>query len=236
MFLLLNAGLLCAATSSDAPLHFEQDPLTLGSLDQGSIHHVVLKGRNTSKQVVRLESVMSQNVGASDFVYPKTITSGTLFQVEFNLNTAGIEGLFTQRIILVEEGGHPLVTTVEGTVESPLRFSQQILDAGYLTIDSKPTWTIYAWNPKGAHFKIALDSAAQQSATLQTSEVMLNTEKFDDVREGGTTPGLKLTLSANPLSPGTLTPTGKSFRKIIGFHTETWPQAAPEILIVGFWK
>ena len=235
-FTIAIAASLCLAQDQVSKFEFTPEPLSLGHMEQGTLKHIVLQGKNITKSIVQLESVIDQNVGGSNFVYPKTIAAGQKFQVEFDLNTRGIEGPFNHQIVLIEQGGKPSVTRVEGTIDSPILFSQQMLDAGYVTADSKLQWTIYAWCPKGTKFPLALDSASSARFTLQSTEVLLDTQKFDEIKEGGSAQGLKLTLTAKDFGKGPANPKIRSIRQIVGFTSPNWPKANPEILIVGFWK
>jgi hypothetical protein len=235
-------GLLFVACSfafsqeATTPIQFSPEPLLLGKIEQGAVTHVVLKGKNQTTRSIQLETVMSQNVGSSNFKFPKSIAPGKEIKIEFDLNTAGFEGPFAHRIVLVEEGGHPLVTMIEGEVDAPILFSRQMLDAGYLSPDSKPEWTIYAWNPTGKKFSLGLDSLSSRQFTLQVTPVTLNTKKFDEIQEGGSTPGLKIVLQATNLGKGPTNPKMKSFRQIVTMKSTTWPKATPELLVVGYWK
>lgn len=230
---------VCAALTIAEPtsmLVFSPDPFPLGLVEQGTTKHIVLHGKNTGKQTIELETVMSQNVGSSGFKFPTKITPASDFKIEFDLNTANLEGPFTHRIILVEKGGTPHVTLVEGKVDSPILFSQQILDAGYLVPGSKPSWTIYAYNVNGAKFNLELDAEAAKHFQLTTTPVLLNTEKFDEIKEGGKVPGLKLNLTFHNPGNGPVNPKIRSVRQIVNLKTNAWPKATPSLFIVGYWK
>lgn len=231
-------ALLCGLSFAQepSPLVFQPDPLTLGTMEQGSSKHIVLKGRNSGKATIAVESAMSQNVGSSNFKFPINIAPSSAFQIEFDLNTANMEGPFTHRIIIVEKGGKPHVTTIEGNVEAPILFSQQILDAGYMEPGKKPSWVLYAYNAKGTKFPLVLDPESAKNFQLEVSEVMLNTEKFDEIKEGGKTPGLKLKLTYNNPGNGPVNPKIRSIRQIVNMKSTSWPNATPSLFVVGYWK
>ncbi|HSQ41184.1 MAG TPA: hypothetical protein VLM37_02765 [Fibrobacteraceae bacterium] len=224
--------------AQDPPSNFQfsPDPQDLGKLEQGATRHVVLNGRNISGKSIELEEVLSQNVGSSNFHFPKTVAADAKVHIEFDFNTADLEGPFTHRIILVEKGGKPDVTLMTGTIESPILFSQQMLDAGFVTPESHPQWTLYAWNPQGKPIELQLDSATARLFSLQKSSVKLDTRKFDDIREGGEMPGLKLILTAKGLGKGPVNPKIRSINQVVSLKSATFPKATPELLVVGYWK
>lgn len=236
--LLASILLLCGISISQdsSPLVFQPDPLPLGTVEQGVVKHIVLNGKNLGKTAISLETAMSQSVGGSGYRYPSQIPAGASFKIEFDLNTANLEGPFTHRVVLVEKGGKPHVALVEGRVESPILFSQQILDAGYLEPGAQPKWTIYAYHAKGAKFTLALDSEAAKSFTMTSSPVLLNTERFDEIKEGGTVPGLKIALTYSNPGNGPTNPKIRSVRQIVNMKSPTWPNATPSLFVVGFWK
>lgn len=221
-------------TPADSPLLFSPDPLQLDTLQQGTPQKVILRGKNTSQHSISLQNVLCQNGHSEDFVYPQQIAPQQNFQISYQLNTQDMEGPFTHRIVLVETSGKPWVTLVEGVVASPVMFSQKILDAGYHTAGQTHTWTFYAWNPQGKPLTLQLKSNPSH-LHLKTQKVMLNTTQFDAIQEGGSTPGLKITLMAQSIPPNKLAHM-KSIRHIVSFQSPQWPQAQPEVLIVGYWR
>jgi len=234
--LILLLASLTFSVAQESPLRFTPEPFQLGKIDQGTSRHVVLQGKNTSKTAVQLESVMSQNVGSAQFQFPTQIAPGAKFQIEFDFHSANLDGPFTHQIILIQKGGAPLVTTIEGNIEAPIRFNQAMLDAGYVSPGTIHQWNLYAWSPTGKKFDLALDSISSTRYSLVSTPVMLNIEDPDNIREGGKVPGLKLTLNATNFGPGPSDPRYKSIREIVGLHSTTWPLATPELLVIGFWK
>lgn len=233
--LLALAGFALPAFAQKAqasPFVFDQEVTPLGTLQQGDKIHVALHGKNTSPAAIALENVISQNSGPADFKFPKSIGPGQKFTIEYNLNTAYLDGPFTHTIVLVGTDGTPYVTYTEGTVNAPVWFSEKIFDLGYHTPGAATEWTFYAWNPgkKPLQLALAAESAQEFSATITPAQ--LNIEKFDDIREGGAVPGVKIVLKAKNLGK----PTGKSIRKIVAFVSPTFPQATPEVLVIGYWK
>ena len=234
--MILVTALACMAQDPPSRFSFQPDPLDIGTIEQGTSKHVVLKGKNATKDDIKLETVISQNSGASNFNFPANVAAGQPVTIEFDVSTAHLEGPLNFRIVLVEKDGRPSVTSLTGMVDAPVLYSRQILDAGYVTPGAKPTWTFYAWNPASKPIDLSLDSAAALLYTLKTSPVKLDTKKFDDIKEGGAVPGLKLTLTAKDMGQGPVIPKQRSIRQIIGMKTAQWPKATPEVLIVGYWK
>ena len=229
---LLALSAFAQKAPTPSPFVFEKEVAPLGTLQQGQKIRVALNGKNASKATVVLDNVISQNSGPEDFKFPKSIAPGQKFTIEYTLNTAYMDGPFTHNIVLIAPDGTPWLTYAEGTVNAPVWFSEKIFDLGYHVSGATTEWTFYAWNPaqKPLELQLAPESAKEFTATL--TSVTLNTEKFDEIKEGGKTPGLKIVLKVKDLGPNT----GKSIRKIVTFTSPTFPQATPEILVIGYWK
>ena len=83
---------------------------------------------------------------------------------------------------------------------------------------------------------LALDSDAKKSFSVSYKSVMLNIDKLDEIKEGGTVPALKITLKTNGIPREGIALKQKSLRHIVAFKSKVNPKATPEILIVGYWK
>ena len=60
--------------------------------------------------------------------------------------------------------------------------------------------------------------------------------KLDEIKEGGTVPGLKVTLTTKGLKREGWELKQKSIRKVVSFKSKKYPKATPEVLVVGYWK
>lgn len=230
--LALLATLLCAQQNTPSPFVFDNEVKPLGKLQQGEKIKIRLHGKNTAKNAIVLENVISQNSGPADFRFPKQVATGHGFDIEYTLNTAYMEGPFTHTIVLIDTAGKPYTTYVEGEVVAPIFFSEKLLDLGYYKVGQNVQWELYAWNPgkKPLELELTPESAQEFSAEFRT--VSLHTDQLDSIREGGTVPGVKIILKAKNLGPVT----GKSIRKLVSFRSKTYPNATPEVLVVGYWK
>jgi len=226
------AILLLAVASIAATFEFE--PVDLGVLQQGIKKKVEIKGKNVSSQTVEVESVFNQMVGGEDFVYPKRITPGQNFKINFTLNTAYMEGDFSHNIILVDTNGTPWIAKVRGSVENPIVFSERILDLGFYKKGNKKTWTFYVWNQENKPLKLKLAPASQKEFKAEFSNVKLDVRDFENLKEGGTTPAVKISLSVTELEVPKNNQ--KSIRKIVSFICENFPNATPELLVTGYWE
>ncbi len=227
-----NSFAMQNAAQGANPFVFE--PVNLGVLQQGVKKDVEIKGKNISLQAIELESVFNQMTGGENFIYPKKIEPGQNFKINFTLNTAYMEGSFWHNIVLVDTAGTAWVALVQGAVENPIVFSDRILDLGYYKNGVKKTWVFYAWNAENKPLKLNLASSSQKEFKAEFSDVKLNIKNFENIKEGGTTPGVKIALSvANLESPKN---TQKSIRKIVSFICENFPNATPELLVTGYWE
>lgn len=231
LFVLLLV-LVSATAQTPSVLQFSPPVTVLDTLQQGESKHVVLQGKNTSSSPITLETVLSQNSGPENFKFPQKIAPGQTFQVEYTLPTAYIEGDYTHTIVLIEPNGTPHLTYVTGHVKAPIWFSEKIHDLGYYTPGATVQWTFYAWNPQQKKLALTLSPESASEFTAQITPVQLHTESLDNIREGGKVPGLKITLKPKSLQKNA----GKSIRKLVSFQSKTFPQATPEVLVIGYWK
>jgi hypothetical protein len=206
-------------------------PLQLDTLQQGDPVSVTLSGRNLG-DTLRVEQVLSQNVGPFDFEAPKMILPKQDFVVRYKLGTAGLAGPFTHTIILVDEGGKPEVATVQGVVAEPLLTSQGILDMGYYAEGQAVSWSFYIYARNGKPFDLSLAPGSAGEFSAQFAPVKLDTREFDKITEGGSSPGYKVTLSVKKLKREPY----KSIRRIVSFVSKTYPKATPEVMVTGYWK
>jgi len=221
-------------TANNAFGAFEFEPVDLGVLQQGVKKDVEIRGKNISSQTIELENVFNQMSGGENFIYPKTIAAGQNFKINFTLNTAYMEGDFSHNIVLVDTSGAAFVAPVLGSVENPIVFSERILDLGYYKKSAKKTWVFYAWNAENKPLKFKLSAASQKEFKAEFSNVKLDVRDFENIKEGGTTPGLKISLSVIELEPSPNKQ--KSVRKIVSFICENFPNATPELLVTGYWE
>ena len=221
---------------AEGKLAFSNEVYQIGKMKQGETRHIVLDGKNTGDATVLLETAMTQGVGGSDFKFPKKIMPGESFKVEFNLSTAYAEGFITHTIVLVSTNGDAYTATLEGEVMPEFIFSEQLLDAGYYSPGEKREWVFYVWKPDSSKPSLKLSKDASKDFKAKFTPVMLNTEKLDDIREGGKMPGIKVTLSTKGISKANTLAGQKSLRRIVGFESATNTNAHPEILVIGYWK
>jgi hypothetical protein len=221
---------------AEGKLAFSNEVYQIGKMKQGETRHIVLDAKNTGDVAVHLETAMTQGVGGSDFKFPKKIMPGESFKVEFNLSTAYAEGFITHTIVLVSTNGDAYTATLEGEVMQEFIFSEQLLDAGYYSPGEKREWVFYVWKPDSSKPSLKLSKDASKDFKASFTPVMLNTEKLDDIREGGKTPGIKVTLSTKGISKANTLAGQKSLRRIVGFESATNANAHPEILVIGYWK
>lgn len=231
--------LLFAFTSlwAEGKLTFSKEVYPLGKMKQGEIHHVVLEGKNSGDKTVELETAMTQGVGGENFKFPKTISPGASFKIELDISTEYSEGLVTHTVVLVTKEGKTFTASLEGEVEPELLFSEKLLDAGYYALGEKREWEFYVWKPKGNKTpSLKLSKESSKEFVAKFTPVLLNTEKMDDIREGGKVPGLRVKLTTKGMTKKNSLPGQKSLRKIVSFESQENKKAKPEILIIGYWK
>jgi len=213
---------------------FEFETVNLGVLQQGTQKDIEINGKNISLQTIELENVFDQMTGGENFVYPKKIVAGQDFKISFTLNTSYMEGDFFHNIVLVDTSGFAWTVSVYGHVENPIVFSERILDLGYYKNGVKKTWIFYAWNAENKALKFKLSPSSQKEFKAEFSNVKLDVKNFENIKEGGTTPGVKIILSViNLESPKN---GQKSIRKIVSFICDDFPNATPELLVTGYWN
>ena len=223
--------------AQNTSLRFVPETYTLGVVEQRSVNHIILKGANTTSKDIIVETAMSQNTGASNFKYPSKIQAGAAFSIEFDLNTAHMDGKFIHNIVVIDTSGAYYTASVEGEVRSPLFFSEKLFDAGYYKTKDKREWTFYVWShDKKTLPDLSLSSLSSKDFSIQSKPVMLNIDKLENIQEGGKVPALKVTLKTKGIPREGLSLKQKSLRHFVEFKSKNYPKATPEVLIIGYWK
>lgn len=236
---ILTAFAFVAASAAFAvdPIIFVPEVYPIGEVNQGDVKHFVLKGANVSGREIKLETVMGQGIGMSNFKFPATIPEKNAVVIEFDMDFSGMEGPINPTVILVGTDGQPYVASLEGVVKAPIFFGEKMFDAGYAAPGDKKEWTFYVWETdRKERPDLALDSASAREFSIKTKDVMLKVDESGKVVEGGKIPGLKVTLSTKGLLREDWELKQKSIRKIVGFKSKKFPKATPEVLIIGYWK
>jgi len=213
---------------------FVFEPVDLGTLQQGIKKNVEINGKNISSQSIELESVFDQMTGGENFIYPQKINPGQSFKINFTLNTSYMEGDFVHNIILVDTSGTPYVTTVKGKIENPIVFSERYLDLGFYKKGKQKKWTFYVWNTDKKPLKLKLKPELQKEFKAEFKDVKLDVSDFENLKEGGNTPAVKVSLSVVELDKPKNSV--RSIRKIITFICENFPNATPELQVTGYWE
>ena len=213
---------------------FVFEPVDLGILQQGIKKNVEIKGKNISSQLIELENVFDQMTGGENFIYPQKINPWQNFKINFTLNTAYMEGDFMHNIILVDTSGTPYIATIMGKVENPIVFSERYLDLGFYKKGMQKKWTFYVWNPDKKILKLKLKPELQKEFKAEFKEVKLDVSDFENLKEGGNTPAVKISLSIVDLEKPKNSV--RSIRKMISFICENFPNATPELQVTGYWE
>ena len=226
-----------AASFADEAIRFVPENYPIGVLNQGDTKHIVLQGANITDKEIVLENVFGQGNGMSNFKYPNKIPAKGTVKIEFDFNSAEMEGQIKPVVVLVDTTGKPYLANMDGIVKVPFIFGEKLFDTGYYAKGEKREWTFYVWGTdkkERPDLTLAPESAKQFS--MSAKPVMLNVDKFDQIKEGGKVPGLKITLSTKGLSREGWELKQQSIRKIVSFKSKKYPKATPDVLIVGFWK
>jgi hypothetical protein len=233
-FLLLLVFAAFAMQSTGKVNIFAFEPVDLGVLQQGIKKNVEIKGKNISSHSIELENVFDQMTSGENFIYPKKISPGHSFKIHFTLSTAYMEGDFMHNIILVDTNGTPYITTISGKVENPVVFSERYLDLGFYKKKKKKKWKFYVWNPDKKPLKLKLKREMQKEFRAEFKDVKLDVSDFENIKEGGSTPAIEVSLSVVDLER--FKNSGRSIRKIVSFLCENFPNATPELQVTGYWE
>jgi len=232
LFLAFSSFAMQNAGKVANPFVFE--PVDLGTLQQGIKKSVEINGKNTSSQLIELENVFDQMTGGENFIYPQKINPGQNFKINFTLNTAYMEGDFVHNIILVDTSGTPYIANVKGKVENPIVFSERYLDIGFYKKGKQKNWTFYVWNADKKPLKLKLKPELQKEFKAEFKDVKLDVSDFENLKEGGNTPAVKVSLSVLELEKPKNSV--RSIRKIVTFICENFPNATPELQVTGYWE
>jgi len=238
---LARASVLAAAISTVAfaiePITFVPAVYPIGEVNQGDVRHFVLKGANVSGKEIRLENVMCQGNGCSNFKFPATIGVNNAVTIEFDMDFSEMEGPVSPAVVLVGTDGKPYVAAMEGSVKVPFFFGEKMFDAGYYTPGEKREWSFYVWETdKKERPDLTLSEAAAKDFSIKTKNVKVKVDENGKVAEGGKIPALKITLSTKGLTREGWEQKQQSIRKFVSFKSKKYPKATPEVLVVGFWK
>ena len=225
------------ALFADGSLQFANDPYKLGTIPQGEVRHVTLKGANVTSKTIELESAMCQGTGCSNFKFTQSVAARAPITVDFDFSTASMDGPVSNLVVLVGKDGKPYTASFEGTVEAPVFFNEKMFDAGYYSAGESREWTFYAWSAdKKKQIALALDSSAGKEFSAAFKPVKLTVGKDGSVKEGGKVPGLKVTLRTAGIDRSKTPKNQKSISRVVPFRSSTYPNATPEALVIGYWK
>lgn len=238
---IIGASIFASALAAQAfaidPVVFTPAVYPIGEVSQGDVKHFVLKGANVSGKEIKLENVMCQRNGCSNFKFPASIANKGPVVVEFDMDFSEMEGPISPTVVLVGTDGKPYTAAMEGTVKAPFFFSEKMFDAGYYTADEKREWSFYVWETdKKARPDLTLSDEAAKDFSIKTKNVKVKVDENGKVSEGGKIPALKITLTTKGLSREGWEQKQQSIRKFVGFKSKKYPKATPEVLVVGFWK
>jgi hypothetical protein len=234
---LAAAFALFTATFADEAIRFVPENYPIGVLNQGDTKHIVLQGANLTDKEIVLENVFGQGNGMSNFKYPNKIPAKGTVKIEFDFNSAEMEGQIKPVVVLVDTTGKPYLANMDGIVKVPFFFGEKLFDAGYYAKGEKREWTFYVWDTdKKERPDLTLAPESAKQFAMSAKPVMLNVDKLDQIKEGGKVPGLKITLSTKGLTREGWELKQQSIRKIVSFKSKKYPKATPDVLIVGFWK
>jgi hypothetical protein len=227
--------LICLITLAPAiaQVQFTPQTIQLGELSQGETRKVQFTAQNTGSQPLQIETIMSQNIGSSEFSYPQTVAPGQSFTVHFSFTSAYLSGEILHRIILVQTDGSAHVLPMTANIIEPVLLYSPVNDIGYYQQNQERTVSIYAWAHNKQKFNLAADSLPA-GVQAKIAPVSLNIQKGDaglQITENGSTPGYRITLQVkNPAR------TSKSIRLLIPFTSSNYPLATPEVQIIGYWQ
>lgn len=231
------ASALAAQTFAVDPIIFTPAVYQIGEVNQGDVKHFVMKGANVSGKEIKLENVMCQGNGCSNFKYPAAIANKGPVVIEFDMDFSEMEGPVNPTVVLVGTDGTPYVAPMEGSVKAPFFFGEKMFDAGYYAPGEKREWSFYVWETdKKARPDLTLSEESAKDFSIKTKNVKVKVDENGKVTEGGKIPALKISLSTKGLTREGWELKQQSIRKFVGFKSKKYPKATPEVLVVGFWK
>lgn len=236
LFFVAATALSVQALAVD-PIVFTPAVYQIGEVNQGDQKHFILKGANVSGKDIKLETVMCQGTGCSNFKYPASISNNGPVIIEFDMDFSDMEGPISPTVILVGADGKPYTAALEGVVKAPVFFSEKMFDADYYAPGESREWSFYVWETdKKARPDLTLSEESAKDFSIKTKNVKVKVDENGKVSEGGKIPALKITLTTKGLSREGWEQKQQSIRKFVGFKSKKYPKATPEVLVVGFWK
>ena len=98
---LAAAFALSTAAFADEAIRFVPENYPIGVLNQGDTKHIVLQGANLTDKEIVLENVFGQGNGMSNFKYPNKIPAKGTVKIEFDFNSAEMEGQIKEGTVLL---------------------------------------------------------------------------------------------------------------------------------------
>ena len=127
----LAATLALTVTSfADEAIRFVPENYPMGVLNQGDTKHIVLQGANITDKEIVLENVFGQGNGMSNFKYPSKIPAKGTVKIEFDFNSAEMEGQIKPVVVLVDTTGKPYLANMDGIVKVPFIFGEKTESGG----------------------------------------------------------------------------------------------------------
>lgn len=229
------AAALASAAFAASPITFV--PQSFDEVNQGDVKHFVLKGANISGKDIKLETVMCQGTGCSNFTYPATVSNNNGLVVEFDMDFSDKEGPVNVVVILVDTNGKTYSASIDGFVKAPFFFNEKMFDAGYYAPGETREWSFYVWETdKKGRPDLTLSDESAKDFVIKTKNVKVKVDENGKVTEGGKIPALKITLSTKGMSREGWELKQRSIRKIVSFKSKKYPKATSDVLVIGFWK
>ena len=113
-------------------------------------------------------------------------------------------------------------------MQESFTFSTPQIDLGYVAEDEEKTFEVYAWSKMNPQANLSIENP--QGLSIQIKPITLDVSDPENIKEGGPTQGYKINLTYRAID------LKKSIRKLVSFTSKEFPNAHPEIHLIGYKK
>lgn len=213
-------------------LKFDQDTLDLGKIDQSASAHFKIGYQNLGKEKLSFSEVFAQGRGPQNIKFTKDLEPNTKGEISFDLNTNTLVGYINENISLQGPNICLYPLPIKGFIQPALMFSPAQLNLGSLKEDNLPSFTVYAWDPRG---KSQIQAGANTLGYFDTqmSPVKITVKDGEAIEDKNGQDAWKIQLRLKKIPE---TQNGrKSLSLILPFQNANFPKAESVIFAAG-WK
>lgn len=232
VLLVLLSGVLMPILAIDSPIRIlaPSGGLNIGSIYQGENATMVYHVQNVSNDMVTVDAVIAQGVGPQNIQFPRSLKPGEKAPISFVFNSSYLAGPINEHITIVTGNNQDYSLKITGEVKPRFHFNEPVLDFGFM--NAKTAYkTTYVWAEKNLPFD--LKAINTQDLVVKLTQTYVDPTQIDavvEVSQSNTKAmfAYKIDVQVDPIN------IKRSMSRILAFQSSGFPQATPEIHLVGY--